>query len=151
MSHLHLDKRDDGIQFVLITPQIFRPEKAALFWKGSLDHLPSSSVFWTGWGGGGAWALIVAVAAEEEQRDLWAVTQSAGGALPPSDTDLLDNFTAVSSVMGQDKLPAPQWLSWLLGRTGLPHTGTVCFIAFVQCVFLLEVPVLSCLSAIIIF
>lgn len=100
---------------------------------------------------GGTWALIVAVAAEEEQRDFWAVTQSAGGALPPSDTDLLDNFTAVSSVMGQDKLPAPQWLSRLLGRTGLSRTGTVCFIAFVQCVFLLEVPVLSCLSAIIIF
>lgn len=106
---------------------------------------------WSDRGGGGTWALIVAVAAEEEQRDFWAVTQSAGGALPPSDTDLLDNFTAVSSVMGQDKLPAPQWLSRLLGRTGLSRTGTVCFIAFVQCVFLLEVPVLSCLSAIIIF
>lgn len=64
-----------------------------------------------------------------------AVTRSAGGALPPSDTDLLDNFTAVSSVMGQDKWPAPQWLSWLLGRTGLSRTGTVCFIACVQCVF----------------
>lgn len=76
------------------------------------------------------------------------VPQSAGGALPPSDTDLLDNFAAVSPVMGQDKLPAPPRLSRLLGRTGLSRTGTVCFIAFVQCAFLLEVRVLSWLMSV---
>lgn len=55
-------------------------------------------------------------------------TVSRGSTASP-DTDLLDNFTAASPVMGQDKLPAPRWRSRLPGRTGSSRSATVCVFA----------------------
>lgn len=75
----------------------------------------------------GIWALIAALAerrtSSQPEGEIQPVCRSAGGALLLWDTDLLDNFTAVSAVMGQDKWLTPQWLSWLLGKS---RTGSHC-------------------------
>lgn len=74
------------------------------------------------------WAIICSLWENNSQP----VSQSVGGALNLWDTDLLDNFTAVSEVMGQDKWLTPQWLNWLLGKSKK-------WLALCICVFIVHV------------
>lgn len=122
----------------MLTTVYHLPAKCCLRpWRYSQTYLYSTSAPL------GPMRGLIAALAEwktSNQPVIQPVSRSAGGALLLCDIDLLDNFTAVSSVKGQDKWLTPQWLNRLLGKS---RTGSHCSCARrCQCSFVQYVRVL---------